>query len=109
MWFKEDKRWVLLQQLTHFGFAVRFTPMTNSLHRHIFFFHFATVDKHFTDTAIGVAVFPGIAKEVKRAAIAKIDVTTALNIHNEVIHQGVAVRQNIIVAQGARINLGTAW
>ncbi|MNN47491.1 hypothetical protein D3C81_1619120 [compost metagenome] len=109
MWFKEDERRVLLQQLTYFGFAVRFAPVADRLHRHIFFLHFATVDQYFTNTAVGMTVFPGIAKEVKRAAIAKVDIAATLHIHNEVIHQGVAVGKNIVVTQRPGVDFSTRW
>ena len=53
-----------------------------------------------------MAVFTRIAEEVKRAAVAKIDIAAALHIHDEVIHQRVAVSENIVVAQRARVDFG---
>ena len=104
--FKEHERRVLLQQLAHFRFAVLLTPLADRLHRHIFFLHFPAVDQHFADAAIGPAVFPGIAKEVERRTIAKVDIAAALHVHDEVIHQRIAVRQHIVIAQRAGIDAG---
>ena len=107
MRFKEDERRVLFQQLANLGFTVCFTPVTNRLHRHIFFFHFATVDQHLTNAAIGMTVFPCIAEKVKRTAITKVDIPTTLHIHNEVIHQRVAVSEDVFIAQCPRVDLRT--
>ncbi|SAJ22155.1 Uncharacterised protein [Enterobacter cloacae] len=53
-----------------------------------------------------MAIFPGVAKEVQRRAVAKINIAAALHVHNEVVHQGVAVGQHVIFAQRASVDLG---
>ena len=83
-----------------------FAPFADRLHRHIFALHFPAVDQHFTDAVVRPAVFPGIAEEVQRRAVAKINVTAALHVHDEVIHQRVAVGQNVVVAQGPGVDAG---
>ena len=83
-----------------------FAPFADRLHRHIFALHFAAVDQHFTDAVVRPAVFPGIAEEVQRRAVAKVNVAAALHVHDEVIHQRVAVGQNVVVAQSPGVDAG---
>ncbi|MNP23053.1 hypothetical protein D3C76_1157490 [compost metagenome] len=52
-----------------------------------------------------MSVFTRIAKEVKRCAITIVNVSAALNIHDEVVHQRVAVGQNIGFVQCTGIDL----
>src|SRR5471030_900268 len=98
---------VFVQQLLYFGGAVRISPLADRLHGHIFTRHFTPVDQHFTNTAISVTVFTGIAEEHQRTAIAIIHITAALHFHHEVIHQGVGPGHHIVVAQRTGIDRST--
>ncbi|CNU01994.1 Uncharacterised protein [Salmonella enterica subsp. enterica serovar Bovismorbificans] len=81
------------------------SPFAYSLHRHIFFFHFTAIDKHFTNTAIRPAVFTGITKEVQRTTVTEINITASLDIHNKVIHQRITPGQDVLIAQRACVDL----
>lgn len=54
-----------------------------------------------------MTVFPCIAEKVKRTAITKVDIPATLHIHNEVIHQGVTVSENIFITQRSCVDLRT--